>query len=203
MDNSGIAVAIPKGATSMKRTWKIAICIAAAVVLVGVSLPALSASGGEQYQAQAMGEGTQMGQTFGVTININEYSTTEDQQVLIQALETKGTQGVYNALDKMGSKGRIRITGTLGFDANYIHVIQMPDGMRKIRLVTDRPITFGEAWTDSRSEDYNLSALELDVDANGKGTGTLLPACQFKIKNHQLEIDALRNPWRLVDVFRW
>ncbi|HYX54315.1 MAG TPA: hypothetical protein VE783_12740 [Candidatus Limnocylindrales bacterium] len=187
----------------MKRTWKIAICIAAAVVLVGVSLPALSASGGEQYQAQAMGEGTQMGQTFGVTININEYSTTEDQQVLIQALETKGTQGVYNALDKMGSKGRIRITGTLGFDANYIHVIQMPDGMRKIRLVTDRPITFGEAWTDSRSEDYNLSALELDVDANGKGTGTLLPACQFKIKNHQLEIDALRNPWRLVDVFRW
>ncbi len=187
----------------MKKTWRIALCIAAAVVLVVISLPALSASGGEQYQAQAMGEGPQMGHSFGVTISINEYSTPEDQQVLIQAMQAKGSQGVSNALNKMGSKGRIRITGTLGYDANYIHVIQMPNGMRKIRLVTDRPITFGEAWTDSRSEDYNLSALELDVDANGKGTGTLLPACQFKVKNNQLEIEAYRNPWKLVDVYRW
>jgi hypothetical protein len=103
----------------------------------------------------------------------------------------------------MAAKGRIAITGTLGFDINYARMFQTPTG-RKIRVVTDRPITFGEAWTDSRSEDYNLSALELDVDGNGKGKGTLLPACQFKInKENELEIEALRNPWRLIDVFEW
>lgn len=144
-----------------------------------------------------------MGQSFAVTITIKEYSTAEDQKVLLSAFQARGSEGIAHALDKMGGKGRIAITGTLGFDINYARVFQTPTG-RKIRVVTDRPITFGEAWSDSRSEDYNLSALELDVDSNGKGKGTLIPACQFKMnKQNEMEIEALRNPWRLVDVFEW
>jgi hypothetical protein len=49
-----------------------------------------------------------------------------------------------------------------------------------------------------------LSALELDLNADGKGTGVLMPACQFKVnKQHELEIEAFQNPWRLTDVFKW
>ncbi len=157
----------------------------------------------EQFQAQAFGEGTQMGHTFGVTVIINEYSTTDDQKILLEAFNAKGSAGLYNAVSKMPSKGRIAITGTVGYDINYVKAFPTPNG-RKIRIVTDRPITFGEAWSDSRSEDYNLSALELDVNSAGKGTGVLLPACQFQLnKEHELEIEAYRNPWRLTDVFKW
>lgn len=157
----------------------------------------------EQFQAQAFGEGTQMGHTFGVTVIINEYSTADDQKILIEAFNARGAQGLYNAVSRMPSHGRLSITGTLGYDINYVKAFQTPTG-RKIRIVTDRPITFGEAWSDSRSEDYNLSALELDVNAEGKGTGVLLPACQFQInKERELEIEAYRNPWRLTDVFKW
>jgi hypothetical protein len=169
--------------------------------LLLTSLPGLAQR--EQFQAQAFGEGTQAGHTFGVTVIINEYSTTDDQKALIEAFSARGSQGLYNALHKMPSKGRIRITGTLGYEINYAKAFQTPTG-RKIRIVTDRPITFGEAWSDSRSEDYNLSALELDVNSEGKGTGILLPACQFQInKEHELAIEAYRNPWRMADVFRW
>lgn len=158
----------------------------------------------EQFQAQAFGEGTQMGHTFGVTVIINEYSTVDDQKALIEAFNARGAQGLFNAVSKMPSKGRLRITGTLGYDINYAKAFPTPNGGRKIRIVTDRPITFGEAWFDSRSEDYNLSALELDVNPEGKGTGVLLPACQFQIsKQHELEIEAYRNPWRLSDVYKW
>ncbi|MBZ5490757.1 MAG: hypothetical protein LAO76_07480 [Acidobacteriia bacterium] len=177
--------------------------VSAALVFFLVFISSPGQAQREQFQAQAFGEGQQMGQTFGVTITINELSTPEDQKVLIDAFASHGMNGLTNAISKMSSKGRIRMTGTLGYDVNYIRIFQTPTG-RKIRLVTDRPITFGEAWGDRRSEDYSLSAIELDLGANGKGTGTLLPACQFKInKQNELEIEALRNPWRLSDVFKW
>lgn len=156
----------------------------------------------EEYQAQAMGQGTQMGQTFNVTLRIEEYSTPEERQVLVDAFEKAGSQGLFNALNKMKSKGRIAITGTLGYDVSFARKLPAADGT-KIRILTNRPITFGEAWTDSRSMDYNLSVLELDlVSQKNKSTGTLLPASQFIIdkKTHELTIENYQNPWKLVDV---
>lgn len=187
----------------MKQSIKQSLAVSGVLVLFLIFTSSLSQAQREQFQAQAFGEGQQMGRTFGVTITINELSTPEDQKILLDAFASRGMNGLTNTIGKMGSKGRIRITGTLGYDVNYIRIFQTPTG-RKIRLVTDRPITFGEAWTDSRSEDYSLSAIELDVNSDGKGTGTLLPACEFKInKQNEFEIEALRNPWRLTDVFKW
>jgi hypothetical protein len=156
----------------------------------------------EVFQAQAMGEGTEMGRTFNVTVNIDEYSSPEDRQVLIEAFEKAGSEGLFNALNKMHSKGRIAITGTLGYDVSFIRQIPT-EGGRKIRVLTNRPITFGEAWTNSRSSDYNLSALEFDLsDEKDKSTGVLLPASQFKIdkKTKELVVENYQNPWKLVDV---
>lgn len=159
----------------------------------------------QEFQAQAFGEGTQLGRTFNVTVVINEYSTQEDQQILFEAYNKAGMSGVSNALNKMKTKGRISITGTLGYDVSYIRLFSTPTG-RKIRLVTNRPITFGEVWTDSRSQDYSLSALELDLNAEDKykSTGRLLPACQFKItKDKELQVELYQNPWRLTNVIDW
>ena len=155
----------------------------------------------ETFQAQAMGQSTQLGQTFNVTVIIEEYSTPEDQQILVDAFGKAGQRGLVNALTKMKAKGRVAITGTLGYDVTYIREFPTENG-RKIRLVTNRPITFGEAWTDSRSSDYNLSALEMIVtEVKGQNVGTLVPLCQFKIdKEKQVQIEAYQNPWRLVDV---
>jgi hypothetical protein len=156
----------------------------------------------EEYQAQAMGQGTQLGRTFNVTIHIEEYSTPEERQVLVDAFTKSGSQGLFNALNKMKAKGRVAITGTLGYDISFARKLPTADGV-KIRVLTNRPITFGEAWTDSRSMDYNLSAFELDLsNEKGKGTGILLPACQFNVnkKTNEIEIDNFQNPWKLLNV---
>jgi hypothetical protein len=176
----------------------------AAAILLLASLTAFAQHKRETFGATAMGEGTYFGKTFNVTIILEEYSTAEDQQVLLEAFQKDGNQGLVNTLSKMPSKGRIAITGTLGYDVNYVRVFQTPTG-RKIRLVTDRPITFGEAWTDSRSQDYNLSALELNIsDDKGQSSGTLLPACQFSVtKEKELSIEAYANPWKLTNIIVW
>src|ERR1700741_2136190 len=147
-------------------------------------------------QGTAMGQSTQMGRMFSVNIIINELSTPADQKALLESFQAKGNEGLVNALSKMPSKGRIAITGTLGYDVNYIRKFKQPDGSTVFRLVTDRPITFGEAWSDSRSSDYNLSGLEITLSPEKKkSSGTLLPACQFKIdKENNLEIEAYQKP---------
>lgn len=171
-------------------------------MLVLLASPFSVAQKGEEIQAQAFGEGTQMGHTFNVTVHIDEYSTPDDEQILFDAYNKSGMNGVTNALNKMKTKGHIAITGTLGFDVTYIREFPTPTG-RKIRLVTNRPIRFGEAWTDSRSQDFNLSALELDLDKddNSKSKGQLLPLCQLKFTPDKVvHIELYQNPWRITNV---
>ena len=153
-------------------------------------------------QAQAMGQSTQLGRTFSMNLLIEEYSTADDQKALLEAFNQKQNEGLVNALTKMHSKGRISITGTLGYDVNYIRQFPMPDGGMRIRLVTNRPIRFGEAWSDSRSMDYSLSGAEIILSPDEKkNSGTLLPACKFKIdKENQLQLELLQNEWKLVNV---
>lgn len=153
-------------------------------------------------QAQAMGQAQQLGRTFGVNLIIEEYSTPDDQKALLEAFNAKKNEGLVNALSKMKAKGRMAITGTLGYDVTYIRKWAQPDGTTKIRMVTNRPIHFGEAWSDSRSMDYSLSGVELILSNDEKkNTGTLFPACQLKIdKEGQLQLELLQNAWKLVEV---
>ncbi len=153
-------------------------------------------------QAQAMGQAQQLGRTFSVNIIIEEFSTAADQKALLEAFTERGNEGLVNAVSKMKSKGRIAITGTLGYDLNYIRRFVLPDGSTKLRMLTDRPITFGEAWSSTRSMDYNLSGVEIIVSADKKKkTGTLLPAAQLKLdKQNHLEIEVFQNPWNLVNI---
>ena len=77
----------------------------------------------EVYQAQAMGTLTQTGRTFNVTVNIEQYSPPEERQILVDAFGEKGSDGLYNALEKMPSKGRLAMTGTLGYDISFARKI--------------------------------------------------------------------------------
>jgi hypothetical protein len=186
----------------MQRATKSVFMLAAVVVVSLFLLAAKDQPLHEEYQAQAMGQSTQMGQTFNVTIHIEEYSTLEERQALVDAFNKSGSQGLFNALNKMKSKGQLAVTGTLGYDISFVRKLPGPDGF-KLRVLTNRPINFGEAWTDSRSMDYNLSAVELDIsNEKGKSTGVLLPACEFIIdkKTGELTVEEYRNPWKLVDI---
>jgi len=186
----------------MRKLINASLAIAGLILLVNSTAMAQKLPKRIYIQAQAMGQSTQLGQSFNITVSIEEYSTPDDQKALLGAFAEKKNEGLVNALSKMKTKGRLSITGTLGYDVSYIRSFPQPDGTTKIRLVTNRPITFGEAWSDSRSSDYNLSALEIILSPNKKkNSGSLAPACQFKMdKENQIQLELLQNEWKLVDV---
>jgi len=152
-----------------------------------------------------MGTGTQMGSQVGITLNVYDYSTPADKQILVQAFEKSQNQGLVNALSKMKAAGHIEVTGTLGYDCSYIRMIPTPTG-RKIRFVTNRLLRFGEVYWDTLSIAYNLTAGELDLNDTdkSKSTGVFYPAAELVInKQGELQMNLVGNSWKLVDIIDW
>jgi hypothetical protein len=105
----------------------------------------------------------------------------------------------------MKAVGHVEITGTLGYDCSYIKMTPTPTG-RKIVFVTNRQIRFAEAWADSQSMSFDLTAgmLEINDQDKSKSTGVLYPAAQLVLdKQGELQLDLNQNPWRLVDILDW
>jgi hypothetical protein len=159
----------------------------------------------ETLDAQAMGTSTQLGRTVGIKVNIFRYSTDEDRQVLVQAFAKGQQQGLVKALSNMKPVGRIAITGTLGYDLAYIRLIKTPTG-RTIRFATNRLIRFAEAYYNTQSQDFDLTAGEFtlnDAD-NKKSGGVLYPASQLIVnKQGELQFELRQNPWNLVNILDW
>ncbi len=91
----------------------------------------------EVIKATAMGTGSQLGQAINVALDIYDFSTPEDRQILIEAFTKGQNQGLVNALTKMKAVGHCSMTGTLGYDVSYIRLMKTPTG-RKIIFVTNR-----------------------------------------------------------------
>ena len=179
--------------------------VSLAVLLTLCSIPGMARDKYETIDATAWGTSTQLGQNIGITVEIYDFSTANDRQILVQAYQKGQNQGLANALSKMKSVGHISIQGTLGYDLSYIKVIPTSTG-RKIRLITNRPITFAEGWADTQSQNFNLTAAEFDINDTdkSKSTGTLYPAAQLVLnKDGDLQWDLNQNPWRLGDIIDW
>jgi len=181
------------------------------VSIVAVALLAMTAVSGfarEKYEtidAQAYGTSTQLGKNFTVRLIIYEYSTPEDRKILIDSFQKGQNDGLVNALEKMKAVGRITMPNTLGFDVSYIREVKTPTG-RSISFITNRKIAFGEAYWNSQSKSFNLTAGEINIDDQDKkkSAGVLYPATQLTInKDGEPQWDLRMNPWKLNNVIVW
>jgi hypothetical protein len=183
------------------KSYRIFSGILAVLLLTGLST---HASKQETIQAQAFGTSTMSGKTFSVTINIEDYSTPAEQKALIDAFNSGGHDAMVKVLSKMKSKGRVRLSsGGVGYQISYIRNIPTANG-RTLRLLTDRPIGIGEAMFNTRSGDYDISIIELQLgDGKGKKTGSLIPGARILMnkKSRQIEIESYHaSAWRLAGI---
>jgi hypothetical protein len=173
-----------------------------------LAMTAASGSARAKYEtidAQAYGTSTQLGKNVTVRLIVYEYSTPEDRQILVESYQKGQNNGLASALEKMKAVGRITIPGTLGFDVSYIHEIKTPTG-RTIRFVTNRKIAFGEAYWNTPSQSFNLTAGEIRINDKdkGKSDGVLYPASQLTInKDGDPQWDLRMNPWKLNNIIVW
>ena len=179
--------------------------LAILLLVAMISLPGFAREKYETIDATAYGTSTQLGRNVGITLIIYEFSTPEDRQILVDAFQQGQNQGLANALQKMKAVGRIQIPGTLGYDVSFIRMIPTPTG-RTIKFVTNRKISFGEAYAQSQSMSFDLTAgqLELNDQDKSKSSGVLYPAAQVVInKDGELQLDLNQNPWRLSNLIDW
>lgn len=171
------------------------------LLLAGIGTT-VQAQGRMTIQATAMGTSTQMGKIYNVNILIEQLSTPDEQKALIDAFTRRGQDGLVDVLQDMKPKGRIRFaSGGVGNDIK--HIIELPSEKgRRFRLVTDRNIAFGELYRGTRSRDYSVGAIELVLTPDGKGSGTVLPACKLTVnkKTKQIEVETYQNPWNLTNL---
>ena len=180
----------------LKMSATLAACLAVA------SLASLSAVAQETFDATAMGTSTQLGKNVSIKLIITSWSTKEDQKTLAAAFKAGQNQGLVNALEKMKSVGRIQIPGTLGYDVAYAVSVPTTTG-RTIRFVTNRKISFGEAYKNTQSQAYNLTGGQINIvdQDNKKSAGVLYPAAQLVInKDGDLQIELRKNLWKLVNI---
>jgi hypothetical protein len=190
---------------SRVRKFGYSIFLVAMLLLAATLVLSADDRGAEVIDATAMGTSTQLGKVISVKVTIYEFSTDEDRAILIEAYKKGQHQGLVNALSKMRAVGRIAITGTVGYDLSYIRLVPTPTG-RKIRFAANRQIKFGEAYYNTRTRDYDLTAGEIEInDADkDKSSGVLLPAAQLIInKEGQLEFQLYQNPWKLTNIIDW
>jgi hypothetical protein len=190
----------------MNTVWKASkIVVACLVVMAMTCVPGFTREKYETIDATAYGTSTQLGRNVGVTVIIYDFSTPEDRDILVEAFQKGQNQGLVNALQKMKAVGRIQIPGTLGYDLSFIRLIQTPTG-RTIRFVTNRKISFGEAYANTQSQSFDLTAgeIQLNDQDKSKSGGVLYPACQFTInKDGELQIELNQNAWRLSNIIDW
>lgn len=177
------------------------------VALLMVLAASSNAQKSETIQAQAFGTTTMAGRNFGVTINIESYSTPADQKVLIEAFQRGGHDELVKVLRKLKSRGRVGITGDVGYQIAYVRNIPTSTG-RTVRIITDRPINIGEAMYNSRSMDYDLSMVEVHLNDKDKdnSTGNLVVGGRFRVnkKTKQIEFETYEaTPWRLAGIIEW
>jgi hypothetical protein len=123
-----------------------------------------------------------------VEINVNRWSPPSDRQTLIAAL-MKSPDELLKQLQKIRPVGTIRTPDSIGYDLHYAQQTPLPEGGRSIVIATDRPIGFWEATNRPRSIDYPFTVIQMNLDRNGMGSGTMSYATRITTKNNIIELE--------------
>ncbi len=138
-----------------------------------------------------------------VTIYIQNYTSDEQVQDYLEMIAEKNPGLLRSTLEKVSGLGRIGMTGFLGTELAVIREHDTDQG-KLINLVTARNMSFVELYISGRTTDYPYSFLQLLVDEEGKGQGTVILAARFSFdKEGNLEIESYGlQPFQLWNVER-
>jgi len=155
--------------------------ISKGIVVAGVFAAAMSVAAltshaqtmGQPERFTAMAVNMDRGRSGTVEIVVNRWSTDAERTGLVETALDKGPEKLLSTLQKLPRVGYIRTPESVGWDLHYAHHVALPDGGEQIVIATDRPIGFWEASRQPRSIDYPFTVIEMHVNGDGDGQGTM------------------------------
>jgi hypothetical protein len=161
------------------------------LMLLALAAYAQSNAQPERFSANAVSTSPQYGTGQQVVeITVDRWSPNAERERLVSALQTKGSDELLKQLQKNRPVGRIRTPDSLGYDLRYAQQTPLPEGGRMIVIATDRPIGFWEATQRPRSIDYPFTVIQMKLDREGHGTGTMSYATRIVAhENNVIELE--------------
>lgn len=121
----------------------------------------------------AVAQDLDRGLSTQLLITIDRWSSDSVRDKLVNTLMTEGDKKLLDALQDAPKVGSIRTPSSLGWDLHFARQTPGEDGGVRVILGTDRPISFSEQWNSSRTLDYPFTVIELHLNNDGEGEGTL------------------------------
>ena len=164
--------------------------VAAAVLGVVCAVPMSAQNVKESFTGFAINMDG-VAKTATVDFTITRWSTDAERTTLLALIpaQHKSPEPLVRALQDMPSVGSIRTPRTLAWDLRYARQFKGEDGGRRIVLVTDRPIGFGEARNNSRSMDNRFTVLEIRLNAKDEGEGKIFGGVELYIEKGELVVE--------------
>jgi hypothetical protein len=136
-----------------------------------------------------------------LTIRIRRWTGQEEEERLMNALREKGQNAFLEALLDAKAVGSISTPTSLKYDFFYAAQSALPEGGRRIMLISDRPMTPLERSSAARSRDYPFTVIELRLDKDGRGAGTLSQLVQLRLSGNFLGVENLAtSPMKLSEI---
>jgi hypothetical protein len=161
------------------------------LIAVGTITAALSAQTmgqPEEFTAVAIQNNNLGGGADRVIIRVTRWSSEKERAQLAAALQ-KGPDQLLDDLQDQKSVGTIRTPDSLGYDLRYAHQEPGEDGGRRVVIATDRPIGFWESREQPRSIQYPFTVIQIEIDKNGEGKGTLSYATKVMARGNLIVLE--------------
>lgn len=150
------------------------LAVLAVAALVGAAPRAQSREPVARYTAFAVDLGNQGAAAAGtVEMVVNRWSTTGERDRLLKVLIDRGPDRLLEALQDTPHVGYIRTPDSIGYDLRFARQEPGEDGAEMVTLVTDRYISFWEAYYRPRTIDYPFTVIELRLNRQGEGEGRM------------------------------
>lgn len=166
--------------TQLRRFRFVLSLAVAGALLWGAASRAQTMGDPEEFSAFAVNMGNLVsGTTATMVITVNRWSTAAERENALTILREKGPNGLLELLQKSSRVGSLRTTESIGYDLRYAIQDPLPEGGRRVLLVTDRPLGFYEARNRPHTIDYPLTVIEMSLKPDGTGQGTLSLAARM------------------------
>jgi hypothetical protein len=136
-----------------------------------------------------------------VNLHVTRWTPDDEHERLLSTLREKGQEAFLRELTRVKPVGWIATPTSLRYNFYYARARADEEGGRRIMLISDRPMQIWERTSGSPSRDYPFTVIELRLDEEGRGEGTLAQMVQLQLLGNILGIENLATgPMKLGEV---
>ena len=128
--------------------------------------------------------------TAPVTITVDRKMPQAEADSLVAAFKAGGAAALRKKLVGVAPTGSVRL-GAGGDTPTRVTIERSTDDGRLLTIIADKPLAFvGAAAPDAKpKEGYDFAVIDLQIDGKGTGSGTIAPAAKIKLNKDAFVVE--------------